>query len=369
MTTQVDFADAGDLKVFVDAEQLKSLERKMSETGGFLDGAHMANAFNMLRPDDLIWSFFVNNYLKGKEPMPFDLLVWNANSTRMPAANHRFYLRHCYLENDLAKGQLTIDGRRIDLSSVTIPIYELATREDHIAPARSVFAGAKLFGGAVRFVLAGSGHIAGVVNPPGKPKYQHWTGGETRGAFEDWLAAAKETAGLLVAGLARLAHRAGAEQGRAARAGRGQARPARRRAGRIRAGALLRLRRRRPRQAADNQSFAGSNARLGVVFDAIFTAEDIGSYKPNPRNFEAMLVKLNRRGIAKGDILHTAESLFHDHMPARAAGLANCWIYRRHGKTGFGATMNPAATPECDFRFNGMAELVKAHQEEMRRSS
>jgi 2-haloalkanoic acid dehalogenase type II len=119
----------------------------------------------------------------------------------------------------------------------------------------------------------------------------------------------------------------------------------------------------------DNQSFAGSNARLGVVFDAIFTAEDIGSYKPDPRNFDAMLVKLNRRGVAKGDILHTAESLFHDHMPARAAGLANCWIYRRHGKTGFGATMHPGETPDCDFRFNGMAELMKAHQEEMRRLS
>ena len=113
LTTQVDFVDAGDLKVFVDAEQLKSLEIKMSETGGFLDGAHMANAFNMLRPDELIWSFFVNNYLKGKEPMPFDLLVWNADSTRMPAANHRFYLRHCYLQNDLANGKLSIEGRRI----------------------------------------------------------------------------------------------------------------------------------------------------------------------------------------------------------------------------------------------------------------
>ena len=102
LTTQVDFTDAGDLKIFVDAEQLKAIERKMAETGGFLEGAHMANAFNMLRPDELIWSYFVNNYLKGKEPMPFDLLVWNADSARMPAANHRFYLRHCYLQNDLA---------------------------------------------------------------------------------------------------------------------------------------------------------------------------------------------------------------------------------------------------------------------------
>ena len=166
-TTQVDFTDAGDLKVFVDAEQLKAIERKMAETG-YLDGSYMANAFNMLRPNDLIWSYFVNNYLKGKEPMPFDLLVWNADSTRMPAANHSFYLRHCYLQNDLTKGRMTIEGKTIDLSKVTMPVYELATREDHIAPARSVFTGAKFFGGPVRYVLAGSGHIAGVVNPAGQ---------------------------------------------------------------------------------------------------------------------------------------------------------------------------------------------------------
>ena len=134
-TTQVDFTDAGDLKVFVDAEQLKTIERKMADTG-YLEGAHMANAFNMLRPNDLIWSFWVNNYLKGKEPMPFDLLAWNADSTRMPAANHRFYLRHCYLQNDLTKGRMTIEGKRLDLSKVTMPVYELATREDHIAPAQ-----------------------------------------------------------------------------------------------------------------------------------------------------------------------------------------------------------------------------------------
>jgi polyhydroxyalkanoate synthase len=149
----------------------------------------------MLRPDELIWSYFVNNYLKGKEPMPFDLLVWNADSTRMPAANHRFYLRHCYLQNDLAKGRMTIEGRRIDLSKVTIPVYELAAREDHIAPARSVFTGAKAFGGPVRFVLAGSGHVAGVVNPPAKPKYQHWTGAPPQGDFDAWLAAAQENPG------------------------------------------------------------------------------------------------------------------------------------------------------------------------------
>jgi polyhydroxyalkanoate synthase len=193
-TTQVDFADAGDLKVFVDAEQLKALERKMAETG-YLEGSHMATAFNMLRPDELIWSYFVNNYLKGKEPMPFDLLTWNADSTRMPAANHNFYLRHCYLQNDLTRGEMTIAGRKVDLSKVTVPVYELATREDHIAPARSVFAGAKHFGGPVRYVLAGSGHIAGVVNPPDKPKYQYWTGGQPAGEFEAWLAAAEEHPG------------------------------------------------------------------------------------------------------------------------------------------------------------------------------
>ena len=193
-TTQVDFADPGDLKIFVDAEQLRATEKKMAETG-YLEGAQMANAFNMLRPNDLIWSYWVNNYLKGKEPMAFDLLVWNSDSTRMPAANHRFYLRHCYLQNDLTNDRMVIEGRQISLSKVTIPIYDLAAREDHIAPARSVFNGAKSFGGPVRYVMAGSGHIAGVVNPAEKPKYQFWSDGPPEGRFEDWVAAAKETPG------------------------------------------------------------------------------------------------------------------------------------------------------------------------------
>ena len=193
-TTQVDFTDAGDLKIFVDAEQLRLTEKKMAETG-YLEGAQMANAFNMLRPNDLIWSYWVNNYLKGKEPMAFDLLVWNSDSTRMPAANHRFYLRHCYLQNDLTNDRMVIEGRTISLSKVTIPIYDLAAREDHIAPARSVFNGAKSFGGPVRYVMAGSGHIAGVVNPAQKPKYQFWSDGPSDGGFEDWVAGAKETPG------------------------------------------------------------------------------------------------------------------------------------------------------------------------------
>jgi polyhydroxyalkanoate synthase len=193
-TTQVDFADPGDLKIFVDAEQLRATEKKMAETG-YLEGAQMANAFNMLRPNDLIWSYWVNNYLKGKEPMAFDLLVWNSDSTRMPAANHRFYLRHCYLQNDLTNDRMVIEGRTITLSKVTIPVYDLAAREDHIAPARSVFNGAKSFGGPVRYVMAGSGHIAGVVNPAEKPKYQFWSDGAPEGRFEDWVARAKETPG------------------------------------------------------------------------------------------------------------------------------------------------------------------------------
>ena len=191
---QIDFTDPGDLKVFVDAEQLKQVEERMAEQG-YLDGSQMANAFNMLRPNDLIWSYYVNNYLKGKEPMPFDLLVWNSDSTRMPAANHKFYLRHCYLQNDLSNGRMVLGGKTLDLKKVTVPVYELATKEDHIAPARSVFTGAKCFGGPVRYVMAGSGHIAGVVNPPEKPKYQYWSGGPPKGDFESWVAAAKETPG------------------------------------------------------------------------------------------------------------------------------------------------------------------------------
>ena len=191
---QIDFTDPGDLKVFVDAEQLKQVEERMAEQG-YLDGSQMANAFNMLRPNDLIWSYYVNNYLKGKEPMPFDLLVWNSDSTRMPAANHKFYLRHCYLQNDLSNGRMVLGGKTLDLGKVTIPVYELATREDHIAPARSVFTGAKCFAGPVRYVMAGSGHIAGVVNPPGKQKYQYWSDGPPKGDFESWVAAAKETPG------------------------------------------------------------------------------------------------------------------------------------------------------------------------------
>ncbi len=194
LTTQVDFTDAGDLKLFVDAARIKAIEESMAKTG-YLEGAKMATAFNMLRPNELIWNYVVENYLKGKEPMPFDLLSWNSDSTRMPAANHSFYLRNCYLDNKLAKGEMIVANVPLDLKKVTIPIYNLAAKEDHIAPARSVFTGSKLFGGPMRYVLAGSGHIAGVVNPVRKPKYQYWTGGAPEGTFEEWAAKASETPG------------------------------------------------------------------------------------------------------------------------------------------------------------------------------
>jgi len=192
---QVDFTHAGDLKVFVDEEQLTALEQRMAERG-YLEGEKMASTFNLMRSNDLIWPYIVNNYLKGKKPAAFDLLYWNSDATRMPAANHSFYLRNCYLENNLAKGKMTIAGKKLDLRKVKTPIYNLATREDHIAPAKSVFLGSKFFGGPIRFVLSGSGHIAGVVNPPDKKKYQYWTGSKPAGAdLDKWLAKATEHAG------------------------------------------------------------------------------------------------------------------------------------------------------------------------------
>jgi len=192
---QTDFTYAGDLQVFVDEEQIAALERQMKERG-YLEGKKMANAFNMLRSNDLIWPYVINNYLKGKAPFPFDLLYWNSDATRMPPANHSFYLRNCYLENRLAKGEMVIDGVKLDLKQVKIPVYNLATREDHIAPAKSVYLGSSLFGGPMKYVLAGSGHIAGVVNPPGKVKYQYWTGSAPKSAdVEKWIAGAQEHPG------------------------------------------------------------------------------------------------------------------------------------------------------------------------------
>jgi len=192
--TQVDFSDAGDLQIFIDEARLASLDESMAKTG-YLEGVKMANAFNMLKPNELIWSYVVNNYMKGVKPAAFDLLTWNSDSTRIPRANHSFYLRNCYLENNLTRGEMVIDGVRLNLRKVKIPVYELAAREDHIAPARSVFTGSKFFGGEVKYVLAGAAHIAGIVNPPAKGKYQYWTGGPPMGSFDEWVKSAKETKG------------------------------------------------------------------------------------------------------------------------------------------------------------------------------
>ena len=192
--TQVDFTYAGDIMAFIDEEQIESLERQMSRAG-FLEGHKMALAFNLLRPNDLIWPYVIGNYLKGDAPRAFDLLYWNSDATRIPVASHSFYLRNCYLENKLAKGEMTVAGETIDLGNVTVPIYSLATREDHIAPARSVLFGSKLFGGPVKLVIAGSGHIAGVVNPPYQIKYSYWTDGPPVSNVETWLARAEERPG------------------------------------------------------------------------------------------------------------------------------------------------------------------------------
>jgi polyhydroxyalkanoate synthase len=192
---QVDFTYAGDLKVFVDEKQVKAIEQRMAGRG-YLEGKSMVTVFNLLRSNDLIWPYVINNYLRGKAPFPFDLLYWNSDATRLPAANHSFYMRNCYLDNKLAKGAMVIGNAPIDLKSIKVPIYNLATREDHIAPAKSVLLGSKFFGGKVRFVLSGSGHIAGVINPPDKHKYHYWTGPKPRNANLDaWLAKAKDHPG------------------------------------------------------------------------------------------------------------------------------------------------------------------------------
>jgi len=173
-TAQVDFTEPGDLGVFVDDEQLAALEESMGKRG-YLDGGEMATTFNMLRANDLIWSFVVNNYLMGKAPFPFDLLYWNADATRMPPRMHSYYLRNMYQKNLLIQpGGLTLNKVPIDLRKISIPLYIQAGKEDHIAPANSVYKATQLYSGPVRFMLAGSGHIAGVVNPPSAKKYQHW---------------------------------------------------------------------------------------------------------------------------------------------------------------------------------------------------
>ena len=187
LVAMIDFTEAGELGVFIDEEQLQSLEAQMDETG-YLDGGSMATTFNMLRANDLIWSFVVNNYLLGQDPFPFDLLYWNSDSTRMPAAMHSYYLRRMYQENKLAEPDgLTLGGQPIDLARIKIPTFFLSTQEDHIAPWKSTYTGMNHFSGTSRFCLAGSGHIAGVVNPPAAQKYSYWDNAKTPKEADRWF--------------------------------------------------------------------------------------------------------------------------------------------------------------------------------------
>ncbi|PHS26068.1 MAG: class I poly(R)-hydroxyalkanoic acid synthase [Robiginitomaculum sp.] len=196
---QSDFSEAGDLRVFCDDAGLNEIERRMDEGGGILDGASMAEAFNLLRPNDLIWSHVISNYMLGQDPRPFDLLYWNADCTRMPKALHLQYLRTFYQKNAYAKGEMVLAGVKLDPASITIPMYIQSSREDHIAPANSVYRSARLYGGAgagkVRFMMSGSGHIAGVINPPAAKKYQYWTNTALPAGIGDWKDGAEEHPG------------------------------------------------------------------------------------------------------------------------------------------------------------------------------
>ncbi|MCP5367416.1 MAG: class I poly(R)-hydroxyalkanoic acid synthase [Hyphomicrobiales bacterium] len=196
LTTMTDFSEPGELGVFIDEHQVSGLEEKMNERG-YLEGSEMATTFNMLRANDLIWSFVINNYLLGKDPFPFDLLYWNADSTRMPAVMHSYYLRNFYMKNLLVEpGGVTLAGVPIDLRQVNIPTYVLSTREDHIAPWKSTYKATQIYSGPVRFVLAASGHIAGVINPPAAGKYPHWVNtGKPPADPDEWFEGAAEKPG------------------------------------------------------------------------------------------------------------------------------------------------------------------------------
>lgn len=195
LVTLTDFADVGELGVFIDEEQLAAIEEKMNRQG-YLDGADMATTFNMLRANDLIWGFVVNNYLLGNDSFPFDLLYWNSDSTRMPAAMHSFYLRNMYQQNRLIQpGALELGGTPVDLGRITIPAYFLSCREDHIAPWASTYKATQILAGPNRFVLAASGHVAGVVNPPSSGKYNHFVNDALPPDPQSWMEGATEVAG------------------------------------------------------------------------------------------------------------------------------------------------------------------------------
>lgn len=194
-TTLIDFEHAGDMKLFMDDAQLDLLDKTMAETG-LLEGKHLQKTFSLLRANDMIWSFVINNYLMGREPFPFDLLYWNDDATNMPAAMHSFYLRKMYRDNQLCKpAGIRMNDVPVDVSTIQTPAFFLSTREDHIAPWRATYAGAKLFGGDTKFTLAASGHTAGVVNHPDRNKYCYWSYDKIPDHANDWLKNAKEHEG------------------------------------------------------------------------------------------------------------------------------------------------------------------------------
>jgi polyhydroxyalkanoate synthase len=183
----LDFSDPGEIAVYVDENYVSQRERDFAE-GGVLRGKELALTFSSLRANDLIWNYVVNNYLKGGTPPAFDLLYWNSDSTNLPGAMFKYYIRNTYLENNLSKpGKLTMCGEPVDLSNVTVPAYILATREDHIVPWKTAYQSTRLLGGKTRFVLAASGHIAGVVNSPAKKKRNYWINAKLPANAEKWL--------------------------------------------------------------------------------------------------------------------------------------------------------------------------------------
>lgn len=192
---QTDFELAGDLLLFVDDAWMHEIERLMDAQGGVLDGRTMSDTFNMLRSNDLVWSFVVSNYLLGRQPQAFDLLFWNADQTRMPKALHLWYLENMYRKNRLSKGEVEVGGHKLELDKIKVPVFFQASRDDHIAPFNSIYRGAQQFGGPVRYMLAGSGHIAGVINHPEAKKYQHWVNTDLPGTVEEWLENAEERPG------------------------------------------------------------------------------------------------------------------------------------------------------------------------------
>jgi len=195
LTALLDFEEPGDLACFIDEASVATRENTIGK-GGLLTGREFSGVFSALRPNDLVWNYVVDNYLKGRSPTAFDLLHWNADSTNLPGPFAAWYLRNMYLENNLrVPGKLTMAGVPVDLGRISCPTYFLSTREDHIVPWRSSYLGRRLVGGETTFVLGASGHIAGVINPAAKNRRSYWTGGNGAASAEEWLAGAKEYKG------------------------------------------------------------------------------------------------------------------------------------------------------------------------------